>query len=129
MNTLQLNSALEKDPALSKITTGVFAANRLPLMFKKHPQFLILNTDVSTGPGEHWVALYIPQDGRPVEFWDSLARPPGYYHKRFEQCCIINGPSYMMTNTRVQDFTSDVCGQYTYTLVIGRPGVIPWKQL
>ena len=42
---------------------------------KKRPSFVIANTDVSSGPGKHWVTFFFPKHGKP-EFFDSLGLRP-----------------------------------------------------
>jgi hypothetical protein len=47
---------------------GVFSRDRLP----DKPRLLVCNTDPSSRPGQHWIAIYVGEDGR-GEYFDSLA--------------------------------------------------------
>jgi hypothetical protein len=47
----------------------------LPAELTKIPALIILNTDNSTGPGEHWCAAYI-SESKHCEFFDPLGAPP-----------------------------------------------------
>jgi len=51
---------------------GVFAADRLP----NDPCLLVCNTDPSYRLGEHCVAIYVDDEGRYGEYFDSFGRPP-----------------------------------------------------
>ncbi|VDI74587.1 Hypothetical predicted protein [Mytilus galloprovincialis] len=61
--------------------------------------------------GKHWVAFHFPSTG-PAEFFDSLGRSPEYYHRRFRNVLIANGPQYRFSTTQVQPGSSDTCGLY-----------------
>jgi len=41
-----------------------------------NPRILVLNTHLSDKPREHWVVIYISDDGDYGEFFDSFGRPP-----------------------------------------------------
>ncbi|VDI22671.1 Hypothetical predicted protein [Mytilus galloprovincialis] len=61
--------------------------------------------------GEALVAFHFPSTG-PAEFFDSLGRSPEYYHRRFRNVLIANGPQYRFSTTQVQPGSSDTCGLY-----------------
>jgi len=50
----------------------VFTCNSLPMK----PRLLVCNTDQSNRPGEHWIAIYVDDDGRYGEYFDPLGRAP-----------------------------------------------------
>jgi len=58
---------------------GVFAADRLP----NDPCLLVCNTDPSHNPGKHWVAIYVEEEGRYGEYFDSFGRPPPVTFRRY----------------------------------------------
>lgn len=87
---------------------GVFASDELPLTVARKPSLYIVNTDVATGPGLHWVAFFFPIDGVP-EFFDSTAHPPGHYHASFQR---FLGSTYKFPKIRLQDFQAKTCGHY-----------------
>jgi hypothetical protein len=47
----------------------------VPAELTKIPALIILNTDKSTGPGEHWCAAFI-SESKHCEFFDPLGAPP-----------------------------------------------------
>ena len=84
----------------------------LPALVDKRPQHYVVNTDSCGKRGKHWTVIYFPKEGRPCEFFDSLGRAPEYYHRRFRNVLLANGPQYQYIVNRLQALTSDVCGQY-----------------
>ena len=81
-------------------------------------KFYIVNTDPSTKPGQHWVAVYLKRGC--CEFFDSLGQAPAQYSKNFNDLLFIHGPSYMYTNYRLQNYGSSVCGQYCIFYIMMR---------
>jgi len=57
---------------------GVVAADRLP----NEPRLLVCNTDPSYRPGEHWIVIYVDDEGRYGEYFDSFGRPPSVTFRR-----------------------------------------------
>ena len=84
------------------------------------PGYFVVNTDHCGNEGQHWTVFYFPKEGGPCEFFDSMAKAPGYYHSRFEQVLIANGPLYKYIGNRLQALESDVCGQYCIYYVVQR---------
>jgi hypothetical protein len=54
---------------------GVFPRDLIPNNITKRPVSLIVNTDTSDKPGEHWVAIYLNENGS-GEYFDSYGLPP-----------------------------------------------------
>lgn len=104
-DTVVLTSACRKDEDISKTFIGVFAADEVP---RKRPQnsCFIMNTDVASLPGTHWVAVY--ENGAQREFFDSYGQKPSYYNpklwKKFD--------CYDRNKDDLQQQTSDVCGDW-----------------
>ena len=119
MNAEQIESILRLDQNISKNFAGVFAADILPSNLSNLPKFLIVNSDVHSEPGQHWLAMYIPEQG-PPEFFDSLGLSPKHYLASFEQFLIKHGPQYIYSNKRLQNYGSDTCGLYVLYYVILR---------
>ena len=65
-----MDSGIEDHSAL----TGVFSSDRLPTK----PRLLVCNTDPSDESGEHWIAIYVDDDGHYAEYFDSLGRARTY---------------------------------------------------
>jgi hypothetical protein len=66
MNTNEINIKLSS----IKNFIGTFPRNLLPKSKIKKPAFLVINTDPSNKPGEHWVAVYLSKNNI-AEYFDS----------------------------------------------------------
>jgi hypothetical protein len=75
MDSCQIDRILRKNPVTCKCYEGCFPADKIPTKFQSYPRGMVVNTDVSNMPGEHWVAIYIPNSHH-VEFYDSLCEWP-----------------------------------------------------
>jgi len=84
---------------------GVFSCDRLPTK----PTLFVCNTDPSYKPGKHWIAIYVADDGRHGEFFDSLGRRPDRLFVRYmnEHCRV-----WTFNPTQLQSVVSRICGQY-----------------
>ena len=78
----------------------------------RFPICLVVNTDVSTKPGSHWVAFFKNSKNDHLEFFDSYGcclDSYGLHFTRFAKSfnrCIENVK-------QIQNFNSSVCGNYT----------------
>lgn len=75
MNGEQLDDFLKRDPYTRRAYRGVYSSDALPTINLAFPAALVINTDVSGGEGEHWVALYI-DPWRVGTYFDSYGLPP-----------------------------------------------------
>ena len=57
LSTLDILKEIDKDSYAKRYFIGVYPRNRLPAI-KSYPASLIVNTDPSGKPGEHWLAIY-----------------------------------------------------------------------
>ena len=92
----------------SKNFLGCFPMNELPPFPRTLPSSLIVNTDFSTGRGEHWLALILKDDR--CLFFDSFGVP------LLDETLIEYLSSYYdsvtYSNVAVQDFRSEKCGEF-----------------
>ena len=104
MDSNEIEEFLRGDRMCRGRFQGVFSVDTLP----ENPRLLICNTDPSTEPGLHWIAIFVDQNGR-GEFFDSFGRkPPDVFADYMNAKCI-----HWIYNTRqLQSFASPVCGQY-----------------
>jgi hypothetical protein len=58
-----------------KTFIGVYPRDLIPQNVKTRPASLIINTDASDKPGEHWIAIYLNENGS-GEYFDSYGLPP-----------------------------------------------------
>ena len=123
LDSLQISNALgrlisKKNAAMA----GVCARDEVgrALNSATYPLCLVINTDISSGDGEHWVALYLESASR-CEFFDSYGERPSYYK--------IHLPchSLSLANTcQLQSQLSSVCGHYClFYLTYRSRGVSP----
>ena len=68
MNTLQIERLLKKDLKTKKIFKKVCALDQLEK--PTFPSAYVINSDPSSEPGEHWVAVYFDKHGR-EEYFDT----------------------------------------------------------
>lgn len=109
MNTLEIYKALSSQKCTKKIFRGVFALDKIPLKIMPRPSLLIINTDKSNKPGQHWIAIHIPSRGY-AEYFDSYGRPP--MQNEFKTFLKRNTKKYRYNRIQLQSPTSDYCGMY-----------------
>ena len=111
MDTLLIKKLLKT----YKCFKGVYPCDKLP-MYNQLPLNIIINTDPSYKPGEHWVAVSINKDGKGTYF-DSFGLPPlkeeifNYLEEKSTQ-----GWSY--NKTALQNIVSQTCGHYCVLFII-----------
>jgi hypothetical protein len=111
MNTFQINTLLSD----YKCFIGTFARDLLPSKpINKLPCALIMNTDESFKPGEHWIALYL--DKNSCEYFDSFGLPP--LHDEIISFLKQNKIKKILYNSnQIQSITSQTCGAYCVLFV------------
>jgi hypothetical protein len=87
---------------------GVFPLDAIPAKLKSST-CVIINSDPSHLPGEHWLAVTVDKDGHCC-FFDSFAKPAAFYGKRFEKLLSGTDKDYWRSKVTVQQATSNVCG-------------------
>lgn len=105
MDSLQILKILSR---IHSHTVGVFPADQIPRVWPK-PIAIIVNTDDHTKPGMHWVAVHVNKSGNALYF-DSFGMPPFVpaHINRLRKNC----KQFRWNTIRLQDTSSDVCGQY-----------------
>ena len=114
LNTLQLHKILTADKCVRRLFRGVYARDQLPEE-AAYPSCLVVNTHSSSGPGEHWLAVYYDKDGV-CEFFDSYGRSPGAYRLH----TYLKKTSYGVTWSRTcyQPLDSNACGYYCFLYLL-----------
>jgi len=113
MNTVQLTAVMDK-VSCNTYFLGVLPCDYLPKVpLRKLPAMVLINTHHSGLPGEHWLAIYINEDGVGC-FFDSFGNKPDYHGfppiiKNFLK---LNSSQVQHSAVQVQDFSSDTCGQH-----------------
>jgi len=84
---------------------GVFSSDRLLL----NPRILQSNTDPFNKPGEHWVVIYISDDGDCGEFFDSFVHPPT---DDFDRYMNKHCSRWTYNRNQLQSVASSFCSLY-----------------
>lgn len=111
MNGAQMSHFLSMDHYTGRCFEGFAMRNSrsLPGNKRNNPALYILNTDVNSGPGEHWCVAYY-RDGV-LEFFDSFGFHPTFY--QFDQLLSSRKFSdYTFNPHMLQHFSSKFCGHH-----------------
>ena len=111
MDSLTIKKLLRK----YKCFKGVFPSDKLPFS-EKLPLNIIVNTDPSDRPGQHWIAISINNVGRGYYF-DSFGFPPLVENiYKFINLKSTKGWSY--NKKQIQDIKATTCGKYCILFII-----------
>ena len=75
MNSLQIECLLKNDSKIKSVFKKVCALDQLEK--PTFPSAYVINSDPSTEPGEHWIAVYFDKHGR-GKYFDSYGLPPAF---------------------------------------------------
>ena len=95
---------------------GIFAMDTLPQRVLHLPLLLIVNTQTSNLPGEHWKAIYISTD-KTGEVFDSLATPIGIYLQKWMNTFTRK---WTVSKLTIQNPLAATCGAFTLYYVLTR---------
>jgi hypothetical protein len=104
MNTYEIDQFIKADKVSRCTFQGVYSADTLP----DQPRLLVSNTDESTKPGQHWIAIHVDTDGR-GEYFDSFGRAPD---KHFEAFMNKHCTRWTFNKRQLQSIISSFCGYY-----------------
>ena len=108
MDTLLIERILKNDSYAKKIFKGVYPKDLLPTV--EYPRSYVVNTDSSTAPGEHWVAMFFNNQGS-AEFFDSYSLHPIVHG--LTDFLDSQSSSWIYNSKTLQSLISEVCGHYT----------------
>ena len=114
MLSSSINNILKNDVKTGPIFLGVFARDKLPSLKKNC--CLVLNTHTHEKPGEHWLAIYVDENGF-GEFFDSFANNPekfGLSNYMDKNCC------FWTFNKQLIQGYSNFCGYYCVLFLLFR---------
>ena len=106
-----LDEILNKNKVTTSVYRGCHPCDHIPIF--ETPYAIIVNTDNSQEPGEHWVLLYVTDI---VEYFDSFGRnwnsklyPKEFiaYMKQF-----VNGRKTKYNPKIVESLLGNCCGEY-----------------
>lgn len=95
---------------------GVISADEIPLIKPAKKISFVMNTDVSSGKGKHWVAVYIDaEDDYEINYYDSLGDPPSdMFMRDIKKLADKVSPIYQLrmkiNSIRSQKDDSTTCG-------------------
>ena len=117
MQGFEFLTYFEKFPHLKKHYRGIFAIDTLP-KFLKYRQFMICNSDTSSGSGQHWFC-YVRTEKSTIECFDSLGITAE--KKIFLQTHKFRGIKELHFNeTQFQENESNTCGLFTIYFIVER---------
>lgn len=89
----------------------------------------VLNTDVSSGSGEHWVAFFVDKPGKTVEYFDSAAKPP---HPEFIDLIVSVANTLGFKEKSIITVKHQIhnteCGVYSLYYIISRLHGVPFSR-
>ena len=108
MDGEQLAYLIKSDFKLKQIFVGIYPRDLLPKTIRKRPAIIIINTDVSSGPGQHWVVVYLGLSS--AEYFDSY----GLNVQSLDILTFIHNHSskYVYNDRVIQHIFSLKCGLY-----------------
>jgi len=124
MNTIEINHLLRD---YSDCFVGTFPRDRLPQSpIKIRPFSLIMNTDISSKTGEHWVSIFVDSQNR-AEYFDSFGRAPHY--NEIVKFLARNNITNLTYNThQVQNALTATCGLYCVLCIKFRCGGLSFEE-
>jgi hypothetical protein len=86
---------------------------------------IIYNLDVSTGPGTHWVGLYIDNKNNEINYYDSYGNKPTPLINKFikslvEKYNLNNYNPLIIYNDKRHQYGGSECGMYSINFVLER---------
>lgn len=113
MDSRQLDRALLGNPITRQYHRGVFPADKISKL-DPLPGCCIINTDVSSKDGSHWIAAFQEQADH-VETFDSFGKSFSFYKINYFDLYRVVKQTHQL-----QADTSTVCGQYCLFFLLRR---------
>ena len=112
MNEQELTHLLMNNATTAPFFCGVLSHDELNMLPTPAEGFYIVNSDDSSGPGKHWLAIGWFKHGQSTEFFDSLAKEPQSYHTNIENFLLCKEKPYKYSKMRIQSSVSIKCGEF-----------------
>ena len=87
---------------------GTFPVDRLPDLPKKFPKSIIINTDQSNKPGDHWIALVLTEVH--AFYFDSFGL--GIVDQQVRDFLLPRYSNIIFSSLCIQHILSDKCGYF-----------------
>ena len=118
MYSAEIYRILSRDPFTMKYFIGVYPSDKIPNFHTSESRALVINTDKSSEPGRHWIAVFI-ENNQHVEFFDSFGLPPEAYGSDITTF-VRRYPQVSCNKIPFQSLTSNVCGPYCIYFLVKR---------
>ena len=121
MNTLQIERLLKEDLRTKNIFKKICAWDQLekPIF----PSTYVINSDPSSEPGEHWIAVYFDKRGQ-GEYFDSYGLSPTLIGlKSYMDAYSLSG--WIYNHKTLQACFSSFCGHYCVYFILFRCRGVP----
>lgn len=126
MNAATINAMINSDPPMRTVFHG-FSTPDLPLPDIEHfPALIILNTDTSDGPGQHWCVAFLTSPQH-CDFFDPLGQPPNAYH--FHHALLHQCSTIQFNTFPVQGRDSSTCGHHCIFFAFHRSRNMSWENI
>ena len=112
-----------RDPFIRQQYGGVLAIDQLPFVVTNRPKIFIVNTDISSKPGEHWFVVYVTKY---CEHFDPAGLPAVPIAEQF---MIRNTTKYYTNTNRVQAYDSYTCGLFCLFYAYFRCRNVPFETI
>lgn len=110
LSSLHLANALLSNK-ITQVGFGGIVARDILCKIDKKPQYVVCNTDILSGSGEHWIVFYFPLDGS-AEMFDSLGKDISEYPREFGAFVNKFASICTVSHKRIQPPDTSVCGHY-----------------
>ena len=117
MNGIQLECTLASNPCIRPIFRGVFSRDTLPSVVTEYPSVYVVNTDLSSGSGEHWIAIVLENEYQGL-FFDSFGRTPEECGREFTRFLNLHVKQYDYFKYQIQSNDSVYCGYFVLAFIV-----------
>ena len=109
MNTRQINTLLRSDPVSKQFFGGTFPCDKIPPphTYDTSPLCFVVNHDVSTKPGSHWVAIFIAP--KKCYYFNAYGGGPNLHVRKYLK---KHYPHFEINKVRIQGLLASTCGHY-----------------
>lgn len=118
MQTSELCNIINKFPSIKSNFVGVFSIDKVPKRLRK-TSFLIINTQPSHLPGQHWFCL-IKRNVKEYELFDSLGVSNDKLNFFKENNIFRKNSVVKFNESPLQISTSNTCGLFVLYFLIHR---------
>ena len=86
---------------------------------------MVYNLDVSSGPGTHWVAVFVDNKNNEINYYDSYGSKPPFLINKFlenlkNKYKKINENSVLIYNDKRHQYGGSECGMYSINFILER---------